>query len=174
MKIKILMKVLDDRIRRLCDSPELQKEVKVLWLLIAGAVGALLLFRFRLEVVTPSMYSSIRHWVITWTLAFGAFELAVLTALLTALRSRLSRNTSPADARFLILLLMPNATGDALLGDLEERFHRIANDETLGLTHAHFWYWFQVIISLRPLVWACLKRITGLAVTYEAIRRIIR
>jgi hypothetical protein len=69
---------------------------------------------------------------------------------------------------------MPNATGDALLGDLEERFDRIAGDESLGLRHAHLWYWFQVVISLRPLAWAFVKRISGLAIAYEAIRKAIK
>jgi hypothetical protein len=87
---------------------------------------------------------------------------------------RSSPTVPPRDARFLIFLLMPNATGDALLGDLEERFGRIASDKTLGPRHAHYWYWFQVVISLRPLAWAFVKRISGLAVAYEAIRRLTR
>lgn len=78
-------------------------------------------------------------------------------------------STPPTEARFLILLFMRGAAGDALLGDLEERFHRIARDPELGPGRARFWYWFQVVISLRPLAWAFVKRVTGLAVAYEAI-----
>src|SRR6266576_1573825 len=45
----------------------------------------------------------------------------------------------PSKGRFLILLFMPNEAGDAMLGDLEERFHRIARDSEFGTAHAHFW-----------------------------------
>jgi hypothetical protein len=69
---------------------------------------------------------------------------------------------------------MPNAKGDALLGDLEERFNRIARDAELGPAYARFWYWFQVLVSLPPLAWPCIKRLTGLAALYEAIRKAVR
>jgi hypothetical protein len=87
---------------------------------------------------------------------------------------RKSRRKSPRNARFLIILLMANPSGDALLGDLEDRFDAIANDSTLGPDRAHFWYWFQVVISLRPLAWGGLKRLSGLAALYEAIRNVIK
>jgi hypothetical protein len=83
------------------------------------------------------------------------------------------QNTPPSNGRFLIMLFMPNIAGDALLGDLEERFHIIARDPDLGLRRAHFWYWFQVFLSLRPLVWAGIKRLTGLAALWEAIRKTV-
>jgi len=80
----------------------------------------------------------------------------------------------PARARFLILLLMRGTAGDALIGDLEERFQRIARDSELGIGRARFWYWFQVFLSLRPLAWASLKRVTGLAAAYEAISKVLK
>jgi hypothetical protein len=75
---------------------------------------------------------------------------------------------------FSILLLWHNVGGDALLGDLEERFKSIARDKSLGPRYARFWYWFQVLISLRPLVWALVKKIGGLAALCVAIRKTIR
>ena len=80
----------------------------------------------------------------------------------------------PRNARFLIMLFIANPSGDAVLGDLEERFYRIANDPAQGPGRARFWYWFQVMISLRPLGWAFLKRVSGLAALYEAIRKVIK
>jgi hypothetical protein len=67
---------------------------------------------------------------------------------------------------------MADSSGDALLGDLDERFYRIAREYSPG--RARFWYWFQVIISLRPLAWECMKRLTGAAAAYEAIRKVLK
>jgi hypothetical protein len=101
--------------------------------------------------------------------------LGVLASILTERWQQSRRKKGlPKNARFIILLLMPNATGDALLGCLEEGFHKIANDETRGSARARFWYWFQVMISLWPLAWAFVKRISGLAIAYEAIRKAIK
>jgi hypothetical protein len=116
-----------------------------------------------------------RHWA-----KVGADTVAILSTILGSLQGGIwtlmfigaTRTVNPKNARFLIQLLMANKEGDALLGDLEERFNRIAQEH--GVERARFWYWFQVVTSLRPIAWAWLKRITGLAAAYEAIRRIIR
>jgi hypothetical protein len=83
-------------------------------------------------------------------------------------------SATPVEARFLILLLMRGPAGDALLGCLDEGFHKIARDPELGIGRARFWYWFQVFVSLRPLTWAFVKRVTGLAAAYEAIRKVLK
>jgi len=87
------------------------------------------------------------------------------------LRALNNHTLEPKRARFIIQLLMPNHSGDEFLDDLGERFNTIIKEH--GLAKARFWYWFQVIISLRPIVGAILMRITGLSVAYEAIRKTI-
>jgi hypothetical protein len=79
---------------------------------------------------------------------------------------------SPRNARFLIQLFMRGECGDALLGDLEERFAQIRIEH--GLSRARFWYWFQVVVSLRPLLWVAIKRASGAVAAYEAIRKLTR
>jgi len=88
--------------------------------------------------------------------------------------SRTARPEPPRNGCFLILLLKPTPDGDAFLGDLEQRFRQIANDPTQGPVRAHFWYWFQVLISVFAFMWVFLKRITLVAGLYEAIRKAIR
>lgn len=83
-----------------------------------------------------------------------------------------ANGTTPKNARFITQLLSATKSGDAFLGDLEERFPKILSEH--GPTRAWLWYWFQVVISLRPIAWAALKRGTVLAAAYESIRKIIR
>jgi hypothetical protein len=84
------------------------------------------------------------------------------------------RSAEPARARFLVMLFMPGADGDAFLGDLEEGWRRIVNDKTLGPRYAAFWYWFQVMMSLGALAWVFFRKLTGLAAAIEAIRKVIK
>jgi hypothetical protein len=80
----------------------------------------------------------------------------------------------PTVARYLICLVFPSQSGDAFLGDLEERFWRIYGDKDFGPTWARFWYCFQVVISLRHVALALFKRLSGIAAAYELIRRVTR
>lgn len=64
---------------------------------------------------------------------------------------------APAAAKFL-LLLIPKKNREGLLGDLEEEYHTIVLPE-YGLWAARRWYWWQVCISIGPLIWAKVKRL---------------
>src|SRR5262249_49768474 len=64
---------------------------------------------------------------------------------------------APSLARFLVYLFLPGRDGQAIFGDLEEQFGQIARDRTLGPRYAKCWYWFQVLISLSPLIWERVK-----------------
>jgi hypothetical protein len=59
--------------------------------------------------------------------------------------------------------LMSAESADAFLGDVAER-HRAQH----GLA-----YWCEIVVSLRPLAWAFVKRETGLA-AYEAISKVLK
>jgi hypothetical protein len=76
----------------------------------------------------------------------------------------------PLDAQFLFYLFLTPENCDALVGDLEERYRLIRRK--FGRRKANFWYWFQTFISLRPIIWAALKRVSGLVALIEAYRRI--
>lgn len=56
----------------------------------------------------------------------------------------------PLNAEFLFYLFLDKKNCDALVGDLEERFHLIHSK--FGRRRAQFWYWWQTAISLGPLV----------------------
>jgi hypothetical protein len=63
----------------------------------------------------------------------------------------------PALAEGLLVLLTDKRLADALLGDLEERFHR--DRMTRGLRHARLLYWSRTLASIRPLLWPAIKRL---------------
>jgi hypothetical protein len=63
----------------------------------------------------------------------------------------------PKLAKFL-LLLTPEKYHEPLLGDLEEKFCKVVLPE-YGPRLARFWYWWQILISLSPLLWDQCKRI---------------
>mgnify|MGYP006283641533 CR=1 FL=1 len=75
----------------------------------------------------------------------------------------------PHTAKVLIVLATRKDDTPVILGDLEERFHRLA--ETAGYSVAQVDYWKQTLKSLIPLInyrtWA-LATFVG-----EAIRRLV-
>jgi hypothetical protein len=74
------------------------------------------------------------------------------------------------NAEFLFYLFLDAKTCDALVGDLEERFKLIY--ERLGKRRANLWYWTQVISSVSPIVWATMKKLSGLTALLELYRKI--
>jgi|SRR5271165_4318508 len=79
-------------------------------------------------------------------------------------------STPVVSATLLFHILMNQPDGDAILGDLLERFKQTV--PKCGILQANGWYWHQVVIFLRLLVWAWLMRIAGLDALVELIRRI--
>ena len=63
----------------------------------------------------------------------------------------------PVNAEFLFYLFMKPQNGDALVGDLEERYKLI--NKKFGRRRANFWYWTQTVVSLGPIVWAWAKKV---------------
>jgi len=74
----------------------------------------------------------------------------------------------PRWAKFL-LLLVPRRYREHLIGDLEEEYSQIVLPE-FGPRRARLWYWWQVLASLIPLVWAEAKRLAGLVVIWKSVR----
>ena len=72
-------------------------------------------------------------------------------------RNRDRRVSPPLNAEFLFHFFMSPQNVDAILGDLEERY-RFLLQTFSGRRRANFWYWFQTFISLRPIVWAAVKK----------------
>jgi hypothetical protein len=88
-------------------------------------------------------------------------NMATATVLVPALKLSFDQqgrtSLPPAYAEWVVALLAPRRTADALLGDLEEQFHR--NRSTRGLRRARWLYRAQVLNSIAPLLWAAAKRI---------------
>jgi DNA-binding CsgD family transcriptional regulator len=74
----------------------------------------------------------------------------------------------PEFARFL-LLLVPKKYRENLLGDLDEEFTTIVLPD-YGARKARLWYWWQMIASIAPIVWAQVKRIAGLVLLWKAVK----
>jgi hypothetical protein len=165
--------------------PETKRKAnRALWAGLAGfallILGATLVLTSHIKALFPvgAFVASLLAILVAWS--GGGPLLYLVTKYVDAIldvevspRSDLSPRP-PRYARFLMLLMMPNAKGDALLGDLEERFHRMARDPDYGPGHARFCYWFQVIISVCPLAWAFIRRVSGLAALVETIKRIVK
>jgi hypothetical protein len=114
------------------------------------------------------------------SVAAGAVAGGMFVRGVNVLRANASRHATPAGgripvlARYVVCLVFPSQSGDAFLGDLEERFWRIYADKDFGAKYARFWYCFQVLISLRPIAFVLFKRLSGFAAAYELIRRVTR
>lgn len=80
-----------------------------------------------------------------------------------------SGNRPPLNAEFLLYLFMGRQSCDALVGDLEERYKVIR--KKFGQRRANVWYWTQVFISLRPIILAWVKKMSGVVALIEAYRR---
>jgi DNA-binding CsgD family transcriptional regulator len=74
----------------------------------------------------------------------------------------------PEFARFL-LLLVPKKYRENLLGDMDEEFSTIILPQ-YGARKARLWYWWQLIASIAPIVWAQGKRIAGLVLLWKAVK----
>jgi hypothetical protein len=86
------------------------------------------------------------------------------------LNRRTRQRKPPLNAEFLFHLFMPSPqSADALVGDLEERYRYLR--KRFGARRANFWYWWQTLISLRPVMAAALKRVSGVMALIEAYRR---
>jgi hypothetical protein len=70
--------------------------------------------------------------------------------------AKVPKVTPPINAEFLFHLLMSPQNCDAIVGDLEEHYWRLY--KKFGRRRANFWYWFQTCISLRPIIWAAMKK----------------
>jgi hypothetical protein len=103
----------------------------------------------------------------------GAFGIVIVWRIWCPPRQRNLRfrcKGVPITAEFLFHLFLSPEDCDALVGDLEERYRLIA--KKFGRRRANFWYWVQTFISLRPIIWAAAKRVSGLVTMIEAWRRI--
>ena len=77
--------------------------------------------------------------------------------------------TSPPKAAKFILLLVPRRHRENLIGDLEEEYTTILLPE-YGVRKARTWYWWQVTISIGPLLWAQIKRAAVAAWLWKRVR----
>jgi len=71
-------------------------------------------------------------------------------------QSRNSSTAPPLNAEFLFYLFLSPQNADAIVGDLEERYRFL--NKKFGRHRANFWYWFQTFVSLRPIIWAAMKK----------------
>lgn len=93
------------------------------------------------------------------------------TAILDDLESGRAHQESthpPRSAKFL-LLLIPRPNREHLIGDLEEEYAQIVLPE-FGPRKARLWYWWQVLASLTPLLWAEIKRLAGWVLVWKSVR----
>lgn len=77
-------------------------------------------------------------------------------------------NSPPVSAKFLLLLL-PRRYRETLIGDLEEEFTLIVLPQ-YGVRRARYWYWWQVLVSIAPLLWCEAKRIAGALLLLRSVR----
>lgn len=78
------------------------------------------------------------------------------------------RSSPPAPAAFLLALMAPKNSAQALLGDLEEIFQK--NAEKFGDSRARRMYWFEVARSMGPLVWQWIKRMGFVTLVVDYVR----
>ncbi len=100
-------------------------------------------------------------------------ELSELSRLLLAgrrTRHQTKRPTRPQNGEFLIRLFLPKQEGDAMAGDLQERYTRMR--KLFGHRKATIWYWKQVLWSLGPLAGAMLSKLSKIGAVIALIKRI--
>lgn len=73
----------------------------------------------------------------------------------------------PARANYL-LFLAPRKYREHLIGDLEEEYRTVVLPR-FGIKKARFWYWWQVIQSLLPILWSSAKRIAAATFLWKHI-----
>jgi hypothetical protein len=82
---------------------------------------------------------------------------------------RSATSQPPLNAELLFHIFMTPQNCDAILGDLKERYKLI--HKTFGRRRANYWYWTQVVVSLRPIAWACVKKVSGWSALTEYWRK---
>lgn len=75
----------------------------------------------------------------------------------------------PPRAGKFLLLLLPAKYREFLIGDLEEKFITVLVPE-YGVRVARLWYWWHVLISLAPLMWAVVKRVATASFLWKLTR----
>jgi hypothetical protein len=80
------------------------------------------------------------------------------------LLTRLRKLGPSRTIRFVAELVLPYKDAEILLDDLDERFPRKRNQ--YGPIRAHVWYYYQILLSIRPLSWGVV------VATWETIRRL--
>jgi hypothetical protein len=76
----------------------------------------------------------------------------------------------PKRAEWLAYLLLPRSHRESMLGDLEEEFHTTIAAK-FGLRRARFWYWWQVVRSIVPLLSRRLTKLAFLGGIVDLLRR---
>jgi hypothetical protein len=76
---------------------------------------------------------------------------------------------SPPKVAKFILLLVPKHHRENLIGDLEEEYATILLPE-FGVRKARTWYWWQVTLSVGPLLWAQFKRAAAFAWLWKRVQ----
>lgn len=87
---------------------------------------------------------------------------------LDSLESSKPVNAPPKAAKF-ILLLVPRRYRENLIGDLEEEYITILLPE-YGVRRARTSYWWQVAISIGPLLWAQMKRVVAISWLWKRVQ----
>jgi len=80
-----------------------------------------------------------------------------------------SRPLPPAMGEALLVLFSPKNRVDAVMGDLEERFHE--HIKTKGKRRAKVLYWAAILHSIGPLLWVKLRRAGLIALLLEISHR---
>jgi hypothetical protein len=141
-----------------------------------GMLGWVGFASFTLAVIDLTFVDAIRSYpgielLITLLLSGASFVL--LRSVLAATRPRASTGSAAVDppglAEWLLALVVPRRRADALLGDLEERFHR--NVDSRGLRRARMLYWAEALRSIGPILWMKAKQLGFLALVAEIWRR---
>jgi len=82
---------------------------------------------------------------------------------------KLSRPLPPTMGEALLVLFCPKNRVDAVIGDLEERFHE--HIKSKGKRRARLLYWAAVLRSIGPVLWIKLRRAGLIALLLEIGRR---
>jgi hypothetical protein len=141
-----------------------------LWLSVCFQIGGLV---FKIGRTTPIHFVSDGITFVSIASLFLFF--AALWRMRRALRELKSvvggegLAASPPKAAKFMLLLVPRRHREHLIGDLEEEYIAIVLPE-YGPRKAKLWYWWQVIFSVGPLLWAQVKRGVAIAWLWKRVR----
>ncbi len=81
------------------------------------------------------------------------------------------KDEPPINAEFLFHLFMTAQSADAIVGDLGEKYKR--HLRKYGCGRARFWYCVQTFISLKPIIWAWIKKPLTTLATMAAAKGLI-